>query len=161
MLFLTFTLWWARYRTHPDDFHVLEISVGAISGQFTNIDETGAPGMLYNAFPHVNEHDPYSGDYGLGFFGISLESGGYFVNHKDLGPICYLCDLSTTTPNGDNGSSNATAALISGTFALRDAYRQRFYFEPLGLWVQADAGQIGTVGYNLAVRAPENNSGLR
>ena len=134
---------------HPDDFHLLEISVGAITGQFTNIDETGAPGMLYNSFPHIQEHDPYSGDYGLGFFGISLESGGYFVNHKDLGPICYLCDLEL---NSTQVTHETFATLGSGRFSLRDAYRQRFYFEPLGLWVQADAGQIDAVDFDMQRR---------
>ena len=48
----------SRYRLHPDDFDLLEIAIGAIAGQMTNIDATGAPGMLYNTFPHVQEHDP-------------------------------------------------------------------------------------------------------
>ena len=47
-----------RYRLHPDDFQLLEISVGAITGQYTNIDATGAPGMLYNSFPHIQEYVP-------------------------------------------------------------------------------------------------------
>merc|ERR1712127_761417 len=121
------------YRLHPDDFQLLEISVGATTGQYTNIDATGAPGMLYNSFPHIQEHDPYSGDYGLGFFGISLESAGYFVNHKTLGPLCYLCDLDTSDlvlsdhVEAANGTAAAAAAAsaVAGTFMLTDAYRQR------------------------------------
>jgi len=153
------------YRLHPDDFQLLEISMGAITGQYTNIDETGAPGMMYNSLPHIQEHDPYSGDYGLGFFGISLESGGYFVNHKTLGPLCYLCDISgadlvlsapaaalvggaRADAYGGADDANARTA-VSGSFSLTDAYRQRFYFEPLGLWVQSDAGRIDTVAFNL------------
>jgi hypothetical protein len=107
----------------------------------TNIDETGAPGMMYNSFPHMQEHDPYSGDYGLGFFGISLESGGYFVDHKDYGPICYLCELSKVklaaatdlnTSLAPTSGNSGRGVLVSGSFTLKDAYRQRFYFEPLG-----------------------------
>ena len=41
------------YRTHPDDFFLLEIATGAQSGQLTNIDETGAPSIYYHAYPHV------------------------------------------------------------------------------------------------------------
>ena len=31
----------------------------------SNIDETGAPAIYFHAYPHVMEHDAYSGDYGL------------------------------------------------------------------------------------------------
>ena len=38
---------------------------------------------------------------------------------------------------GDGTAATSGAGgLATGSFALRDAYRQRFYFEPLGLWVQ-------------------------
>lgn len=81
------------YRRYPDDVETLEIAVGAISGQLSNIDSSGAPAIYFHAHPHVMEHDAYSGDYGLGFFGLSLESSSTFIIHPELGPICYLCDL--------------------------------------------------------------------
>lgn len=136
------------FRLHPDDFQLLEIAIGAITGQFTNIDNNGAPGMLYNAYPHVQEHDPYTGDYGLGFFGISLESAAYFVNHDTMGPICYLCDI--TSPSAS--SNRKRPQLTRGSFELRDAYRARVYFEPLGLWIQADTGNIDSVQFDIAAR---------
>lgn len=110
--------------------------------------------VTYNAYCR---HDPYSGDYGLGFFGISLESAGYFVNHKTLGPLCYLCDLDTSDlvlsdhVEAANGTAAAAAAAsaVAGTFTLTDAYRQRVYFEPLGLWLQADAGRMASVAFNM------------
>ena len=115
--------------------------------------------MLLTAVTHTAycRHDPYSGDYGLGFFGISLESAGYFVNHKTLGPLCYLCDLDTSDlvlsdhVEAANGTAAAAAAAsaVAGTFTLTDAYRQRVYFEPLGLWLQADAGRMASVAFNM------------
>jgi hypothetical protein len=39
------------YRANPDDFYLLEISMGAIAGQLTNIDETGATSMMWHAYP--------------------------------------------------------------------------------------------------------------
>ena len=39
------------YRANPDDFYLLEISMGAITGQLTNIDETGATSMMWHAYP--------------------------------------------------------------------------------------------------------------
>ena len=123
------------YRTHPDDFFLLEVVTGAQSGQLTNIDEAGAPAIYYHAYPWVQEHDAYSGDYGLGFFGSSLETGSTFVLHKSLGPLCYLCD------------HNSTGAVH--TIVPRDAYRQRVFLEPLGLWLQADAGVMESVSLDM------------
>ncbi|KAL3907316.1 MAG: hypothetical protein SGPRY_010213, partial [Prymnesium sp.] len=66
------------YRAHPDDLLLLEISMGAITGQMANIDADGATSMMWHALPHVMDFDPHSGDYGLGFFGNALESGSYY-----------------------------------------------------------------------------------
>ena len=88
-------------------------------------------------------HDAYSGDYGLGFFGISLEASSYLVIDSQLGPLCYLCDLVNPDDEHDDGTY---------TLAPRDAYRQRVYLEPLGLFLQADSGTIRTVGLNQARR---------
>ena len=135
------------FRRHPDDLQTLEIAVGAMSGQMGNIDETGAPAIYFHAFPHVMEHDAYSGDYGLGFFGSSLEASATLVLHKDLGPLCYLCDLV-----GDSPTSGGGAAAFDGDYALipRDAYRQRVYLEPLGLYLQADTGIFESVSLQLS-----------
>merc|ERR1712166_1736492 len=56
------------YRAHPDDFFLLEVSMGALAGQLANIDELGAPSMMMHMLPHVLEFDPRSGDFGLGLF---------------------------------------------------------------------------------------------
>lgn len=129
------------YRTHPDDFFLLEVATGAHAGQLTNIDETGAPAIYYHVYPHVMEHDAYSGDYGLGFFGISLETASTFVLHKELGSLCYLCDYSST-------------ALATGTtdylITPRDSYRQRTFIEPLGLLLSADTGVFQSLTLSLA-----------
>ena len=120
------------YRRHPDDLQTLEIAVGAMSGQLGNIDSTGAPSIYFHAYPHILEHDAYSGDYGLGFFGSSLESSSVFVVHPTRGPLCYLCDASAL-----NSTTN-----MSYTIAPKDAYRQRVYLEPIGTYIQLDAGVI-------------------
>eukprot|EP00965_Chrysotila_dentata_P046046 1530218-Pleurochrysis_carterae.AAC.1 len=58
------------YRAFPDEIFVLEIAMGAITGQMANVDAaTGAPSMMFHAVPHMLEFDPHSGDFGLGFFG--------------------------------------------------------------------------------------------
>ena len=140
------------YRTHPDDFFLLEIATGAQSGQMASIDATGAPSIYWHAYPHVMQHDPYSGDYGLGFFGSSLESAATFVLHPEFGALCYLCDFTAAAAErGGGGGANATAAQAY-TILPRDLYRQRVYIEPLGLFLQADSGVIASVALDLAAR---------
>merc|ERR1711972_959686 len=106
------------YRSNPDDFFLLEVSMGAQAGQLANIDETGAPSMMLHMLPHVLDYDPHSGDFGLGFFGHTLEAGAYLVRHKELGDLCFLCDLIED---------------VNGTLTIRprDSYEQRVYLEPL------------------------------
>jgi hypothetical protein len=124
------------YRRNPDDLHLLEVAMGSNTGQLTNIDATGATSMGFHSVPFVLEHDPNSGDYGLGFFGLSLESGAYVINHPSLGWLCYLCNV---------GASSSTSI----TFSPVDAYHVRAYLEPLGLFMVAQAGTIQSVALNL------------
>ena len=129
-----------QYRAYPDDYFLLPIAMGALAGQLTNIDGvTGATSMGFHSFPFVLEHDPRSGDYGLGFFGHTYESGAYLVRHPDaaVGFVCFLCNLLNV--------SGTTAA----TFAPTDAYRSRVYVEPLGLHLVAQAGFFAQVALDL------------
>ena len=88
----------------------------------------------------MQEHDAYSGDYGLGFFGSSLETGSTFVLHESFGPLCYLCDFVPTGTviirNNHTGTiANASSSLqpfTVYTIVPRDAYKQRLFLEPLG-----------------------------
>ena len=76
-------------HSNGDVLATLEASVGAQSGQLGNIDVwSGAPAIYFHAYPHVMEHDAYSGDYGLGFFGSSLEASATLVIDPLLGPLC-------------------------------------------------------------------------
>lgn len=43
---------------------------GALTGQLTNIDESGATSMGYHSAPFVETHDPHSGEY-IGAFVLS------------------------------------------------------------------------------------------
>lgn len=86
----------------------------------------------------------YSGDYGLGFFGSSLEASATLARDPSLGTICYLCDLETVSVGG------ATASKF--TIRPRDAYRQRVFLEPLGVYLQADAGTFDVVALDLVAR---------
>jgi len=101
------------YRANPDDIFLLEIAMGSLGGQMTNIDDQGATSMGFHSYPFVLEHDPYSGDYGLGFFGNTLETGAYLVSDSKLGWVCYLCDLTSSSPGA------------KASWSPRDPYRVR------------------------------------
>ena len=152
------------YRRHPDDLELLEIAMGAVAGQLGSIDASGAPSIYFHAYPHVLEHDAYSGDYGLGFFGSSLEAMATLVLHPALGPLCYLCDLAPPPPPPPAAATTDAATKAVPDVAIgaatkvgladaaspltlhpRDAYRQRVYLELLGTYLQADCGMIASV----------------
>lgn len=122
-----------RYRLHPDDFYLLLVGVGGIMAPLPNINEVGAPSMAFHTHPFIMEHDPNSGDHGLGFFGSTLNAGSYLHNHTSLGPLCFMCDI-TSAPS-------ATAT----TFVPRDMYHRRAFLEPIGLWIVSEAGRFVSV----------------
>ena len=146
---------WCRYRRHPEEgTFLLEISMGAIAGQMTNIDpQSGASSMMYHAAMHMLAHDPHTGDYGLGFFGNALESGAYYVVDDALGRLCYLCDLiddsdpsaASTRPPPASTAASAPVAAGSAHIVPRDAYRRAVYLEPLGLYLTSECGQLAAV----------------
>ena len=89
--------------------------------------------------PHILDFDPRSGDYGLGFFGCSLQSGSYYVRHQALGgtAVCYLCNLAT----GPGGVATITPT---------DLYHNRVYLEPLALYLTLDTGTFASLALDLA-----------
>eukprot|EP00039_Didymoeca_costata_P004368 m.72838 g.72838 ORF g.72838 m.72838 type:complete len:1030 (+) comp12363_c0_seq3:71-3160(+) len=141
------------YRAHPDDHFLLEISMGAITGTMSNIhNESGAPGKFYHMLPYILDHDPRSGDFGLGFFGLTLEVGSYFVNHRELGILCYLCDYAPTSGNDSYKLLLLTFCYyLEGAISItpRDSYQIRVFLEPLSLYLTLDCGNFNMLTLNL------------
>ena len=150
------------YRRHPEEgTFLLEIAMGAISGQMTNIDpKTGEGSMMFHAAPHVLTHDPHSGDFGLGMFGNALESGSYLVNDPALGgePLCFLCELGAATRDGraaggggegqqqqQEEEEEEAAGPAMRTVTPRDAYRIAVFIEPLGLYLTSQCGTFASL----------------
>ena len=107
-----------------------------------NIDAEGAPSMAFHTHPFINDHDPNSGDHGLGWFGSSLNAGSYLHNHPELGALCFMCDLL-----GEGDCSSAV------TIAPRDTYRRRAYFSPIGLWLVAETGLLANLTMDMEGRS--------
>ena len=134
------------YRYNPDDFFLLQVAMGAYLGQMTNIDESGAPSMGFHSYPFVLKHDPHSGDYGLGFFGHSLEASSYLVLHSQFGWLCFACNLGP--------APNPATPLAVVSFAMVDSYRIRTFIEPLGLDLVMQAGNLQQITLDLGNQTP-------
>jgi hypothetical protein len=135
------------YRINPDDFFLAEVALGAHAGQMNSIDETGAPGMMMHMEPHILDFDPHSGDFGLGFFGCSVEAASYFIQHPQYGSLCFLCNIAPTQQDLRQ-PSRAAAVTIQPV----DLYKRRVYIEPLGLYLVLDAGTFASLELDLAAK---------
>jgi hypothetical protein len=78
--------------------------------------------------------DSYTGDYGPNFFGHSVNTGTYIVNHPDYGWLAFGGNVVETTP------SVAVRTL--------DSLRKRVYIAPLGLYLTLDRGAFESVSIN-------------
>eukprot|EP01043_Picozoa_sp_COSAG02_P051436 COSAG02_NODE_5412_length_4349_cov_8.741176_3_plen_322_part_00 len=137
------------YRAHPNDYFLLEPALGAIAGQMNNIDERGAPSMMMHMEPHILDFDPHSGDFGLGFFGCSVQSAAYYVEHPEIGPSCYLCNVERAD-TGTHGLPISTTAAVK--IVPVDLYHRRVYLEPLALYVTLDVGTFASLTLDMTAK---------
>lgn len=121
----------AAYRGRPDDLHLLRVGYGGAMGPLTNIDREGFASAAFHAWPDTLTFDPYSGDYGPGFFGHALGIATYVAKHQQLGWLAFGGDLEVI---GDKV-----------VVRPRDSARSRVYLAPLGLWLTLDAGRFERV----------------
>jgi hypothetical protein len=134
------------FRAAPDDAFLLHTAMGALTGGYGSIlpashpTSPGAVSMGFHTVPFGLEYDPRSGDFGLGFFGVTLEAASYLVRDAQLpgGWACFMCNLGP--------SAGASAA----SFAPGDGYHVRAYIEPLGLWLVAQTGALRALFLDLA-----------
>jgi len=118
----------AAYREHPDDLHLLRVGYGGTMGELTNIDEQGFGSAAFHAFPDMLASDPYSGDFGSGFWGYAANTAMYVVSDPELGWLAF------------GGNLKCASGVVTAT--PLDAFRSRLYVAPAGLWITLDAGAI-------------------
>jgi Family of unknown function (DUF5695) len=124
----------AAYREHPDDLYLLRVGYAGTMGELSNIDQDGFGAAAFHAFPDMLAPDPYSGDYGTGFWGFAANTATYVVHDDALGWLCF---------GGNLESKNGTVHIEP-----LDAFRSRAYLAPLGLWITLDAGRLQAVNFN-------------
>jgi hypothetical protein len=124
----------SAYREHPDDLYLLRVGYGGTMGELSNIDREGFGSAAFHAFPDMLALDPYSGDYGSGFWGHAVNTATYLVDDPDLGWLAFGGNVKV------EGSSIAVVP--------RDSFRSRVYLAPLGLWLTLDAGKFKEAVYD-------------
>lgn len=124
------------FRRNPGDMHLLRVAYGGLMGGITNIDQDGASSAAFHSWPDRMQWDPYSGDYGMGFFGHAYAAATYLVNDPALSWLAYGGNLLGT---GD-----------TIRIAPKDGARSRLFIAPAGLWLTLEAGKIAEARYTPA-----------
>src|SRR3546814_3490713 len=75
------------------DLHLLRVAYGGMMGGITNIDQQGFSSAAFHAWPDMMKWDPYSGDYGMGFYGHAIASATYVVDHPTFGWLGFGGDV--------------------------------------------------------------------
>ncbi|MET4895926.1 DUF5695 domain-containing protein [Sphingomonadaceae bacterium jetA1] len=124
------------FRRDPRDTYLLRIAYGGLMGGITNIDQRGASSAAFHSWPDRMQWDPYSGDYGMGYFGHAYAAATYLVNDPVLGWLAY----------GGNLQQSGAAILVEP----RDGARSRLFIAPAGVWLTLEAGKIAAATYDPA-----------
>lgn len=124
------------YRANPADFHLLRVAYGGLMGGITNIDQEGFSSAAFHSAPDMMSWDPYSGDYGMGFFGHAYAAATYLVDHPTFGWLGF----------GGNVSQKAGVVRIEP----KDGARARLFVAPTGAWLTLEAGKIDSAEYRPA-----------
>jgi hypothetical protein len=121
------------FRANPSDFHLLQVAYGGWMGSITNIDRQGFGSAAFHSNPDMMRWDPYSGDYGMGFFGHAYAAATYLVDHPVFGWI------------GFGGEVRQDSSGV--TIVPRDGARSRLFIAPAGLWLTLDSGKIASARF--------------
>ncbi len=124
----------SQYQSSPDDYYLLRVAFGGISGPTTNIDQGGFASASFHSFADTLMWDAYSGDYGPNFVGHSLGMGTFVINHPDFGWQAL----------GGNVLSTSPVVRVQP----RDTLRRRVFISPLGTLLSLDAGAFSMVTFD-------------
>lgn len=125
------------YEQHPEDLYALRVGYAGNTAPLANIDEGGFASAAFHSYPELLKWDPYSGDYGPGFLGLSLGQCVYIVNDKKYGNLVFGGDI-------DDEASSASVVVAEP----KDALGRRVFFADAGLKVEISAGAIRKVHYD-------------
>ena len=121
------------FRRDPADLHLLRVAYGGMMGGITNIDADGFSSAGFHSAPDMMRWDPYSGDYGMGFYGHAVAAATYLVRDPTFGWLGF---------GGDVVEGRGEIAITP-----RDGARSRLFVAPAGQWITLDAGKIARASY--------------
>jgi len=121
------------YRANPADMHLLRVAYGGLMGGITNIDQHGFGSAAFHSWPDMMKWDPYTGDYGMGFFGHAYAAATYLVKDTRFGWLGY------------GGNLEQHGAVLH--FEPKDGARTRLFIAPAALWITLEAGKIKAADY--------------
>ena len=121
------------FRQNPSDLHLLRVAYGGMMGGITNIDQQGFASAAFHSWPDMMKWDPYSGDYGMGFYGHALAAATYLVDDPTFGWLGF----------GGRVTERDGAIAVEP----RDGARSRLFVAPAGQWITLDAGRIARASF--------------
>ncbi|KAJ4292781.1 hypothetical protein N0V90_009444 [Kalmusia sp. IMI 367209] len=124
------------YEQHPTDLYALRVGFGGNMAPLSNIHQDGFASAAFHSFPELLKWDPYSGDYGPGFLGLSLGQCVYILSNTKYGDVAF----------GGNLLSTSGASTIS--VEPKDAVKRRVFIADLGLKAEISAGIIQKVDFD-------------
>jgi hypothetical protein len=122
------------YRRDPSDLYLLRVAYGGLMGGITNIGEDGFGSAAFHSWPDMMRWDPYTGDYGMGFFGHAYATATYLVDDPAFGWISF----------GGNLTRRDGHVIV----APKDSARSRLFVAPATTWLTLDAGKFRQVDYD-------------
>ena len=120
-----------HYRSFPQDEHFLRVGYAGGAAALSNIDQEGFASAAFHSYPDTLKWDAINGDYGMNFFGHTINAATYIADMKDFGWQAFGGNISI---KGDRV-----------TVTPRDSMRKRIYIAPFGLWLTLDAGTFESV----------------
>ncbi|KAF2246919.1 hypothetical protein BU26DRAFT_407003, partial [Trematosphaeria pertusa] len=127
------------YEQHPADLYALRVGYAGNTAPLTNIHEDGFASAAFHSFPDLLKWDPYSGDYGQGFLGLSLGQCVYILSGTKYGDVVFGGNMV-------DAGSNGTIVAVEP----RDALRRRVFVADLGLKIEISAGAVERAEYDKA-----------
>lgn len=121
------------FRRNPADMHLLRVAYGGMMGGITNIHPDGFASAAFHSAPDRMAWDPYSGDYGMGFYGHAIAAATYLVEDPTFGWL------------GFGGAVTTGGGTVTVTPA--DGARARLFVAPARQWITLDAGKIARAVY--------------
>ncbi|KAF2788955.1 hypothetical protein K505DRAFT_410596 [Melanomma pulvis-pyrius CBS 109.77] len=129
------------YELNPtNNLYALRVGYAGNFAPLTNIDDEGFASAAFHSFPELLKWDPYSGDYGQGFLGMSLGQTTYITSDQLYGDLSF---------GGHIDYSNSTMVETSP----KDAIRRRVFVAALALKIEISAGAVQTVVYDKTVQS--------